>query len=129
MISRLFFQNANEGEDLVNPTFSQIPMATSTPSKLSSGENGNGSSEKNSTESKKIKLKNMNSLLKEEFVNPENNYYQSEDIKGNTSNMSNPLAMEGENNESEYLDDDQSNDVSFDFTMILQQIFRYLYFE
>ena len=104
-------------------------MATSTPSKLSSGENGNGSSEKNSTESKKIKLKNMNSLLKEEFVNPENNYYQSEDIKGNTSNMSNPLAMEGENNESEYLDDDQSNDVSFDFTMILQQIFRYLYFE
>ena len=88
------------------------PTATSTPNKLevsSSGENGNGT-EKDS----KIKLKNMNSLLKEEFVSPE------------TNPMSNPLALEnmkGEiNNESEtklkddnYLDDDYSNDVSFIF--------------
>ena len=103
-------------------------MATSTPSKpfSSSGENGNketGNNE-NKSEIKKIKLKNMNSLLKEEFVNPETSYYQPDDDNIKGSSPTNPLAIE--NNDSSqaklkdsnyYLDDDQSNDaVSFEFT-------------
>ena len=84
------------------------PTATSTPNKLevsSSGENGNGT-EKDS----KIKLKNMNSLLKEEFVSTETNPLAIENMKGEMNNES-----ETKLKDDNYLDDDYSNDVSFFF--------------
>ena len=81
------------------------PTATSTPIKETSGENGNGT-EKDS----KIKLKNMNSLLKEEFVSPETNPLAIENMKGEMNNES-----ETKLKDDNYLDDDYSNDVSFIF--------------
>ena len=80
------------------------PTATSTPSKETSGENGNGTENSNS----KIKLKNMNSLLKEEFVSPETNPLAIENMKGEMNNVS-----ETKLKDDNYLDDDYSNDVSF----------------